>query len=74
MRDVSRIDRLIRELETAQNEADEIFNTHLDAILCEAPPRTSYGAIRHREIGQAAGGQINYVNALRHLRDRYLKR
>lgn len=73
MEDVSRLDRIIRDMEALQKEANGIFDAHLDTLLCNAKPGTSYGAVRYQALGRPAGGQINYVKALQHLRSKYLK-
>jgi hypothetical protein len=67
---VSRLDRIITELEKLQSEANDIFDAHVDVVMCDLPRGTSFGATKLREIAEPAGLTINYVKALKLLRDK----
>jgi hypothetical protein len=69
MPDVSRLNSIIADLERIQKDADEIINTHIDGLLCNAAPGLSWGETRHRLLAPL-GSRPNYVAALRLLRDR----
>jgi hypothetical protein len=67
--DTSRIDRIIRELEKLQDDANGIINTYVDYLVTEANA-ASFGATKAARIFPHAGSQLNYVKALRHVRER----
>jgi hypothetical protein len=62
-----RIDRIIRELEGLQSEAQDIFDAHIDYVKC-GEPRTAFGTLKSREIAAPAGNTMNYVAALKIVR------
>jgi len=64
---VGRIDRIIRELERLQAEAQDIFNAHIDYVRCRAPS-VPFGTLKSREIAGPAGNTMNYVAALKIVR------
>ena len=72
-RSVSRLDRIIAELEKLHNEANDIFDAHVDVLMCDLPRGTSWGVTKLRRIAEPAGLTIDYVKGLRLLRDRFLK-
>jgi hypothetical protein len=65
---VGRIDRIIRELERLQAEAQDIFNAHVDYVLAKTPSVIPFGTLKSREIAGPAGNTINYVVALKIVR------
>jgi hypothetical protein len=72
-RDVSRLNRIIGELEKLQSEANQIFDAHVDVIMCDLPRGTSWGVTKLQRIAEPAGQTINHVKGLKLLRDRFLK-
>jgi hypothetical protein len=72
-RNVSRLDRIISELEI-HSEADDIFDAHVDVLMCDLPRGTSWGVTKLQYIAEPAGLTIDYVRGLKLLRDRFLKR
>jgi hypothetical protein len=69
-RSVKRLDRIIAELEKLHNEANDIFDAHVDVVMCDLPRGTSFGVTKLREITEPAGLTLNYVKALKLIRDR----
>jgi hypothetical protein len=69
-RSVKRLDRIIAELEKLHNEANDIFDAHVDVVMCDLPRGTSFGVTKLREIAEPAGLTLNYVKALKLIRDR----
>ena len=69
-RSVKRLDRIIAELEKLHNEANDIFDAHVDVVMCDLPRGTSFGVTKFREIAEPAGLTINYIKALKLLRDK----
>jgi hypothetical protein len=67
----SRIDRIIRELEHAHGEAQDIFNAHVD-YLCAKERKASFGELKHREITGPAGSALNYTAALEIVRKKII--
>jgi hypothetical protein len=72
-RSVSRLDRIITELEQLQGEAHEIYDAHVDVLMLDLPRGTSFGATKMREIAEPAGLTINHVKALKLLRAKFLQ-
>jgi hypothetical protein len=72
-RSVSRLDRIIAELEKLQSEANDIFDAHIDVVMCDLPRGTSFGVTKLREIAEPAGLTINHVKALKLLRAKFLQ-
>jgi MinD-like ATPase involved in chromosome partitioning or flagellar assembly len=70
---VSRLDRIITELEKLQSEAHEIYDAHVDVLLCDLPPGTSFGVTKMRAIAEPAGLTINHIKALKLLRAKFLQ-
>jgi hypothetical protein len=69
---VSRLDRIITELEKLHSEANEIYDAHVDVVMCDLPRGTSFGVTKLREIAEPAGLTINHVKALKLLRAKFL--
>ena len=68
-RDVGRLNDIIRKLEVLQKDANEIIDTYTEGLLCNAAPAVSWGATKH-QLMAPAGSTLNYVAALKLLRDR----
>jgi hypothetical protein len=68
---VSRLDRIIAELEKLHSEANEIYDAHVDVVMCDQPHGTSFGVTKLREIGEPAGLTINHIKALKLLRAKF---
>jgi MinD-like ATPase involved in chromosome partitioning or flagellar assembly len=54
-RSVTRLDRIITELEKLQSEAHEIYDAHVDVLMCDLPPGTSFGVTKMRAIADPLG-------------------
>ena len=64
---MSRIDRMINDFERLKRDAQEIIDVYVDGIRPNGVP---FGVVRHCEITNPAGTDLNYVNALRLVRDK----
>lgn len=71
IRNVGRLDNIIEQLETLHKDAQGIFDAHVDCIMCGLPPGTSFGDVKRREIAIPAGSALNYVAALKMLREKF---
>jgi hypothetical protein len=69
---VGRLDRMIGDLERLQGEAQEIFDSHIDVIKCQCP-NIPFGVIKVAEITNRAGSALNYIAALKIVRDAMTK-
>lgn len=69
-RNVSRLDRIICELEKLQKEANDIYDAHIDVLLCDLPPNASFGVTKLKAIAEPAGQTLNHVKALKLLREK----
>jgi hypothetical protein len=67
--DVGRVDETIAGLERFQRVARDILDAYVDARLCDAPPGTPFGSLKYFEIAQPAGSALNYIAALKLVRD-----
>jgi hypothetical protein len=67
------LDRVIRELESLQSEANDILDAHVNTLMLDLPHGTSWGVTKMRTIGEPAGLTIDRVKALKILRDKFLK-
>jgi hypothetical protein len=70
---ISRLDRIIAELEKLQSEANEIYDAHVDVLMCDLPGGVSFGVTKMRAIVEPAGLTINHVKALKLLRSKFLQ-
>jgi hypothetical protein len=68
---VGRIDDLIETLEAAHKDADEIFDLHVDELRLRTPS-VPFGVLKQGEISGRAGSSLNYVAALKMLRDKFI--
>jgi hypothetical protein len=72
-RSVTRLDRIITELEKLHSEANEIYDAHVDVLMLDLPRGTSFGVTKMRAIAEPAGITINHVKALKLLRAKFLQ-
>ncbi len=66
---VGRLDRIIRELEQLHDEAQGIFDAHVEVERCRNPG-IPFGTIKMCEIAGPAGSSLNYINALKIVREK----
>ena len=66
---VGRLDRIVRELETLHNEANDIIDAHIDVVRCQTPG-VPFGTIKMCEIAAPAGSALNYIEALKIVREK----
>jgi hypothetical protein len=64
-----RADRIIADLERLHREAHKIFDAYVDELRLQSPG-IPFGVIKGGEITGRAGLSLNYVAALKMLRDR----
>jgi hypothetical protein len=69
---VSRLDSIIEQLEKLHKDAQNIFDAHIDCLMCDQPRGTSFGALKARAITTPAGSALNYIEALKLVRERIL--
>ena len=72
-RSVTRLDRIVAELEKLHSEANEIYDAHVDVMMLDLPAGTSFGVTKVRAICEPAGLTINHVKALTLLRAKLLQ-
>jgi hypothetical protein len=63
-----RLDKIIRGLERLQIEAQDIFNAYVDEKICNEP-RASFGEAKMYYIARPAGSALDYIAALKHVRE-----
>jgi hypothetical protein len=66
---VGRLDRIIRELAQLHKEAQDIFDAHIDVVRCQNPG-IPFGVLKGCEIANPAGSKLNYIAALKIVRDK----
>jgi hypothetical protein len=66
---VGRLDNIIRELERLHKDAQDIFNAHIDFVRCQSPG-IPFGVLKACEICKPAGPALNYIAALKIVRDK----
>jgi hypothetical protein len=64
---VGRLDHIIAELERLYNDAQDIFDAHVD-FLCARNPGIPFGVLKRNEIAVPAGNSLNYIQALKIVR------
>jgi hypothetical protein len=69
--DVSRLDRIIAELEQLHRDAHDIVDAHIDALYHQSPG-IPFGVLKSRESAQPAGNSLNYINALKVVRQKLI--
>ena len=63
----SRIDSIVGDLNRLHGEAHDIFNAHVDFLLCDRPTGASFGETK-RQMLKPAGLALDYIKALDMLR------
>ena len=66
---MTRVQQTIDQLEELHQQAHEIFDARVEVILAGQPYGTSFGATKVNCIFAPAGRTLNYVQALKNLRD-----
>jgi hypothetical protein len=64
---VGRLDKIIEELERLHDDAQGIFDAHVDYLRTEMPG-VPFGTVKHSEITGPAGNTVNYIAALKIVR------
>ena len=64
-----RVNNIIKQLEELYEQAHEIFDARVEVILAGQPYGTSFGATKANCIFAPAGSTLNYIQALKNLRD-----
>lgn len=70
---MGKLDKAIAELQQAESLASELLDTYTDALVARCPPGTSWSVTRYNNIMKPAGSRLNYLAALRQLRQRLLE-
>ena len=60
--DVSRLDRIIAELQVLHDHAQDIIDAHVDSLHHQFPG-VPFGVLKSREIAQPAGNSLHYISA-----------
>ena len=68
---VGRLDDIIMQLEQLYEDAQDIFDAHVDAVMARNPKAISFGVTKWNEIAIPAGSALNYMAALKMLREKY---
>jgi hypothetical protein len=68
---VGRLDNIISDLERLQQDAQRIFDAHIDELHIQHPD-TPFGVLKAREIAMPAGSTLNYIAALKMLREKII--
>lgn len=66
---VGRLDRIMRELGQLHDEAQDIFDAHVEVLRCQNPG-IPFGTIKMCEIAGPAGSSLNYIEALKIVREK----
>ena len=66
---VGRLDRIIDDLERLHDEAQDIFDAHIEVERCRIP-QVPFGTLKMCEIAAPAGSALNYVQALKIVREK----
>jgi hypothetical protein len=66
---VGRLDRIIRELQQLHDEAQGIFDAHIEVECCQSPS-VPFGTVKMCEIAGPAGSSLNYIKALKIVREK----
>jgi hypothetical protein len=67
-----KLDKAITELEKAEQEATQILDDYTDVLVTGQPEGSSWGVTRYNQIMKPAGSRLNYLAALKQLKDRLL--
>jgi hypothetical protein len=68
---VSRIDNTIKDLERLHAVAQDIFDAHIDYARCRTPT-VPFGTLKSRIIAAPAGSTLNYIAALKIVREKII--
>jgi hypothetical protein len=60
-----RLDKIVRQLQAAYAEADDIIDAFVEARVCQLPSGTSFGATKARMFAQST---LDRVAALKHVK------
>jgi hypothetical protein len=60
------------DLERLQQDAQRIFDAHIDELHIQHPD-TPFGVLKAREIATPAGSTLNYIAALKMLREKFTR-
>ena len=66
---VGRLDDIIVQLEKLHEEAQGIFDAHIDELRCRTPG-IPFGVLKSCEIASPAGSSLNYIAALKIVREK----
>ena len=66
---MTRVQQIIDQLEDLHRQAHEIFDARVEVILAGQPYGTSVGATKVNCIFAPAGQTLDYIKALKNLRD-----
>ena len=66
---VGRLDNIIQELERLHNDAQDIFDAHIEVVRCQTPG-IPFGVLKSCEIASPAGSSLNYIAALKIVREK----
>ena len=66
---VGRLDNIIKELERLHNDAQDIFDAHIEVVRCQTPG-IPFGVLKSCEIASPAGSSLNYIAALKIVREK----
>jgi hypothetical protein len=67
-----KLDQAIDELQKAEQKATEILDQYTDVLVAGQPEGSSWGVTRYNQIMKPAGSRLNYLAALKQLKDRLL--
>jgi hypothetical protein len=65
-----RLDDIIRQLEKLYGDAQAIFDSHVEDLRRQKP-NVPFGILKANEIARPAGSALNYVAALKMLREKF---
>ena len=66
---VGRLADIIAQLENLHKDAQEIFNAYVDELRCRHP-HESFGNLKFRKIASPAGSTLDYIAALKIVREK----
>lgn len=69
---MTKLDKAITDLEKAKQEATEILDQYTDVLVTGQPEGSSWGVTRYNFIMKPAGSRLNYLAALKQLKNRLL--
>jgi hypothetical protein len=69
---VSRLDRIVKELERLHAEAKQIFDSHINHVVARHPGPAPIEVVKYHWIDEPAGRTLDYIAALKLVRCRVL--